>query len=236
MTMTIIRIEKSENGSHKNRTLPGKTPKNYPIPEGYALIPAELGTPDTLENFPFGDITVEDRDGIPTVTSWTPLPVPEPEPTERDTGPDMTAVYAAATAFVAVATTLTDTQALAVQSLAKTWEQALAEGTRLEHNTILRKDGRLYRVAQSGGVTPQEHQPPDAEGMLAVYRPIDKAHTGTLEDPIPWVYGMDCTTGLYYSYEGVTYLCKGDMIPCVWPPDTPGLWQWETVQNAAPEA
>lgn len=138
-------------------------------------------------------------------------------------------VWAAAGAFIAVATTLTDDQALAVQSLAKTWEQALAEGARLEYNTILRKDDKLYRVAQAGGVTPQEHQPPDSEGMLAVYRPIDRSHAGTLDDPIPWAYGMDCITGLYYSYEGSTYLCKGDMIPCVWPPDTPGLWQWEVV-------
>ena len=22
----------------------------------------------------------------------------------------------------------------------------------------------------------------------------------------------------------------GDMIPCTWPPDTPGMWQWEEVQ------
>ena len=30
-------------------------------------------------------MTVEDRDGVPTVTSWTPLPIPEPEvPTERE--------------------------------------------------------------------------------------------------------------------------------------------------------
>ena len=147
--------------------------------------------------------------------------------------PAMTSLCAAATAFVAVATTLTDSQALAVQSLAKTWDQALAEGTKLEYNTILRKDDRLYRVAQSGGVTPQAHQPPDGEGMLAVYRPVNRTHDGTLEDPIPWVYGMDCTTGLYYSYEGGVYLCKGDMIPCVWAPDTPGLWQWDIAQDVA---
>lgn len=80
-----------------------------------------------------------------------------------------------------------------------------------------------------GGRSAMEHQPPHGEGMLAVYRPIDKAHTGTQEDPIPWVYGMDCTAGLYYSYNGVVYLCKADMKPCVWAPGTAGLWQWEAV-------
>lgn len=230
--MTIIKIIPNENWGHDNQTINGVTPEIFPIPEGYALIPEALGTPETLENYPFGDIAVEDRDGIPTVTSWTPLPIPAPEPeTETEDQAhktsDMAAVFSAAAAFVATATTLTDAQALAVQSLAKTWDQALADGMILEQGSILRKDGTLYRVVQS--VTPQEHQSPDAEGMLAVYRPIDNIHTGTLEDPIPWIYGMDCSTGLYYSYEGNTYLCKGDMIPCVWPPDTPGLWQWEAV-------
>ena len=88
-------------------------------------------------------------------------------------------------------------------------------------------DGQTYRVVQA--VTPIESQPPDMEVMLAIYRPVEREHTGTMADPIPWVSGMDCRTGKYYSYEGVTYLCKGDMIPCVWTPGTAGLWQWEVV-------
>ena len=43
--------------------------------------PARTGeyvvTPETLENFPFGDITAEETDGTAAVTSWTPLPMPE---------------------------------------------------------------------------------------------------------------------------------------------------------------
>ena len=72
---------------------------------------------------------------------------------------------------------------------------------------------------------------PGGDGMLAIYRPIDREHAGTLEDPIPWIYGMDCLSGIYYSYNGAIYRVAdgGNMIPCVWPPDTPGLWQWETV-------
>lgn len=71
---------------------------------------------------------------------------------------------------------------------------------------MLRDGSTLYRVVQSGGVIPQEHQPPHGEGMLAVYRPIDEGHAGTLEDPIPWVYGMDCHAGTYFSYNGHIYL------------------------------
>lgn len=135
-------------------------------------------------------------------------------------------------AFCATATTITDTQALQMPDLFPAWEDLLAAGNKLEENTVLRDGSTLYRVVQAGGVIPQEHQPPHGEGMLAVYRPIDEGHAGTLEDPIPWVYGMDCHAGTYFSYNGHIYLVAegGDMIPCVWPPDTAGLWQWVLVE------
>lgn len=71
--MQQIKIAKNENGSHDNQTVHGE------VLDGYAVIPEAMGV-DTLENYPFGEITVETIDGIPTVTSWTPLPIPEPEP------------------------------------------------------------------------------------------------------------------------------------------------------------
>lgn len=56
-------------------------------------------------------------------------------------------------------------------------------------------------------------------------------HAGTLADPIPWVYGMDCYEGKYYSHNGSIYRVAtgGTMAPCVWEPGTTGLWQWELV-------
>lgn len=74
--MTIIKIEPNDNGSHNNQT----SSAPVPLPEGYAVLPESVGTPETLENYPFGEITVEDVDGVPTVTSWTPLPIPDREP------------------------------------------------------------------------------------------------------------------------------------------------------------
>lgn len=105
--MTIIKIEQNENGSHDNQTINGVTPETFPIPEGYAVVKEDLGTPDTLKNYPFGAVTVEtkyrysvniggqtksvelnertdkkgmDETTIQYVTSWTPLPKPKPEP------------------------------------------------------------------------------------------------------------------------------------------------------------
>ena len=134
--------------------------------------------------------------------------------------------------YVQKATDIPDEQALAMPDLFTTWEEALEAGEALGENTILNDGGQLYRVVQPGGVTPLESQPPHGEGMLAVYRPIVQGHAGTLEDPIPFVYGMDATAGKYYSYGGKIYLCNADMTPCVWPPDSPGLWQWEEAHAA----
>ena len=137
---------------------------------------------------------------------------------------------AATKLYVQAATDVPDETALEMPDLFKTWEEVLEAGKTVAENSIINDGGTLYRVVAEGGVLPQEHQPPHGEGMLAVYRPIDTAHTGTLEDPIPWVYGMDCTEGLYYSHNATVYLCKANMTPCVWAPGTAGLWQWEAVE------
>ena len=123
---------------------------------------------------------------------------------------------------------IADTLALEMPDLFKTWDEVLADGSDLAENEVINDGGQLYRVVQDG-TTPQEHQPPHGEGMLAVYRPIEPDHAGTQEDPIPWRYGMDCTQGKYYSYGGKTYLCNLTMPACVWAPGTEGLWQWSEV-------
>ena len=125
------------------------------------------------------------------------------------------------------ATTLTDAQALDMPDILPTWDELLERGEKVQAGVCLMKEGQCYRAMQD--VTPIESQPPGADGMLAIYRPIDKEHAGTLEDPIPWVSGMDCYSGKYYSHEEQTYLCKQDMTPCVWAPGTEGVWQWEEV-------
>ena len=157
-------------------------------------------------------------------------PAPEPvtpEPSAKEAG--IAALTAAATAFALTAVNIPDAQALEMAALFPTWEQVLSGGAELAAGRVISKDGQLYRVVQAA--VPQAHQIPGGEGMLAVYRPIDREHAGTADDPIPWVYGMDCLAGLYYSYEGAVYrvAAGGNMIPCVWAPNTPGLWQWEKI-------
>lgn len=106
-------------------------------------------------------------------------------------------------------------------------------GYRLAH------EGIVYEVIQE--VTALENQPPNAEGMLAIYRPLSvDAETGeepdgTQGNPYTFLYGMDVTSGKYYTYEGKLYLAKADMKPCVWYPGTEGLWQWEEITGGANE-
>lgn len=69
--MRIIKIIPSAVGSHDSVSGVFST-----IPEGWAIIPDGMAT----ENFPFGEVTAEEIDGVMTVTHWYPLPVPEPEP------------------------------------------------------------------------------------------------------------------------------------------------------------
>ena len=98
---------------------------------------------------------------------------------------------------------------------------------RIQHNGI------VYRVVQA--VHSLEHQAPDAEARLAIYEPLHSEegdHTGTVEDPIPFIYGMTTNADKFYSYKGNVYLCMAEMSPCIWYPDTPGLWQWELLSNS----
>ena len=80
--MRYIEIVALENGAHNNQTVDGKWRK---VPKGWAVVPDDMKT----ENFPFGEVTTEEIDGVPTVTSWTPGKPPEPE---EEPEPELTTV------------------------------------------------------------------------------------------------------------------------------------------------
>ena len=76
-----------------------------------------------------------------------------------------------------------------------------------------------YQVQQD--TTAQEHQPPDATGMLAVYVPYVVAGADGIK---PWAYGMHVHTGDLVRKDGVVWEAKKDMIPCVWEPTEGNEW------------
>ena len=68
--MRAIEIAALSNGAHRNQT------GLDVLPDGWAVIPDEMET----QNFPFGDIDVEEIDNIMTVTRWVPGIIPGQEP------------------------------------------------------------------------------------------------------------------------------------------------------------
>lgn len=191
---------------------------DYLVVEDGIITNIVVAEPDIAEELGF----LPWYDGARIGAAYTPPAEAQP--------PDLAPQFRAAMlAFAAISTAIPDSYALDMPDLFPTWEAALEEGMELPAGRILNDGGQLYRVVQA--VTPQAHQAPHDEGMLAVYRPIDREHAGTADDPIPWVSGIDCYAGKCYRYNGKVYQVAegGDMIPCTWPPDTPGMWQWEEV-------
>ena len=70
--MIIIEITELYNGGHNNQTINGADPATFPVPDGWAVIPDTMETP----NFPFGEVVTEEINGVETVTSWTPGIIP----------------------------------------------------------------------------------------------------------------------------------------------------------------
>ena len=120
---------------------------------------------------------------------------------------------------------------LAKAELFPTW----TAGETYPHGRRIQHEGIVYEVVAADGVTAQEHQPPNGEGLLAVYRPLStdpetgETPTGTQDDPIPYIGGMDVVKDKYYSYNGKLYLANANLPACVWAPDTQGLWQWTEI-------
>lgn len=69
--MQMLEIRALENGAHNNQTYHGV------LPDGWALIREDV---ETLKNFPFGEVTAKEIDGLMTMTMWIPGIMPEPEP------------------------------------------------------------------------------------------------------------------------------------------------------------
>ena len=74
--MRIVEIKAFENGAHRNQTGDFDI-----IPDNYAVIPENIKTP----NFPFGELTAEEIDGVMTVTSWKAGIIPEEDKPETNT-------------------------------------------------------------------------------------------------------------------------------------------------------
>ena len=69
--------------------------------------------------------------------------------------------------------------------------------------------GKLWRCIQAH--TSQDSWAPSTD-TASLWERIDETHTGDQYDPIPYEGNMALTAGLYYTQNGVTYLCTRDTI------------------------
>lgn len=144
-------------------------------------------------------------------------------------------IIAAAMQRSAVQTMSFSAAEFAVMAKAKLFDEweagaSYTAGQRIAYN------GVVYEVVQD--VTAQSHQTPASAGMLAIYRPLSldesgAEHAGTLEDPIPWVYGMTVEANKYYSYDEKTYQAVQSQKPSIWTPGSAGTAAiWKLVTEA----
>ena len=113
--------------------------------------------------------------------------------------------------------TLSDEEAIQVDSLYPEWEAGAAYGK----GALLRHGGQLYRVEQAH--TAQAHQPPGGEGMLAVYRPLQEPG-----EVLPWVYGEAVSIGdrRIDPSDGRIYEVYAEAGANLWEPhDAPAIWR-----------
>ena len=64
--------------------------------------------------------------------------------------------------------------------------------------------GKLWRCIQAH--TSQDSWAPSTD-TASLWERIDETHDGTQYDPIPYDGNMELIEGLYYTQDGVTYLC-----------------------------
>ena len=80
-------------------------------------------------------------------------------------------------------------------------EQAYTAGYKVQYS------GKLWRCIQAH--TSQDSWAPSTD-TASLWERIDETHTGDQYDPIPYDGNMALTAGLYYTQDGVTYLCTRD--------------------------
>lgn len=101
---------------------------------------------------------------------------------------------------------LEDSVALTAKELFPKWENLVEKGVEVEKGFRFQYDNKLYRTEQSTYKF-VEHYVPGTVGTESLFSKVDKNHKGTIEDPIPYEQNMEIYEGLYYSQNGVTYLC-----------------------------
>ena len=101
---------------------------------------------------------------------------------------------------------LEDAVALTAVELFPQWENMVKAGETAEKGFRFQYAGKLYRVEQPS-YTFVAHYVPGSTGTESLFSVVDEKHAGTIDDPIPFEKNMEIFENLYYTQNGVLYLC-----------------------------
>lgn len=104
---------------------------------------------------------------------------------------------------------LEDAVALTAVELFPQWENLVRESRKVLKGFRFQYGGKLYRTEQPE-YTFVDTYVPGTVGTESLFSKVDESHAGTIDDPIPYETNMEIYEGLYYSQNGVTYLCIRD--------------------------
>ena len=107
------------------------------------------------------------------------------------------------------AQSLGDSDALSAVELFPNWKELVENGAEAEKGFRFQYDGTLYRVEQPS-YTFVTNYVPGSVGTESLFSLVDNTHKGTKGDPIPYQTNMEIYNGLYYTQNGVLYLCTRD--------------------------
>lgn len=100
---------------------------------------------------------------------------------------------------------LTDEEALSVKELYPRWESKI--NSTIEMGYITLHNDNLWKARITH--TALEHYPPSLD-TASLYEVVEKEHSGTIDDPIPYVTPMEIFEGKYYVENEILYLCIRD--------------------------
>lgn len=104
------------------------------------------------------------------------------------------------------AQSLDDNTALTAVELFPKWKDLVKKKVKVLKGFRFQYEGKLYRTEQPE-YTFVETYVPGAPGTESLFSKVDETHAGTYEDPIPYEKNMEIYQGVYYSQDGVIYLC-----------------------------
>ena len=107
------------------------------------------------------------------------------------------------------AQSLEDAVALTSVELFPKWKELVTNSTQVKEGFRFQHDGKLYRTEQPE-YTFVKHEVPGSTGTESLFSKVDGTHAGTINDPIPYEKNMEIYNGLYYTQNGVLYLCIRD--------------------------